>query len=124
MKEFSKLLNNKTLSSNRSVKEKEHENRVIDELIRAAVTVDRLNSGQNEGVLSLSIFSARLSLLLRNAGNELAYEVKKLSDRISALEGSQNGSEEHKEDETALDDKKKYLLEEAEKLGIKISVED
>jgi len=123
MKEFSKLLRIKTLSSNSSSKEKEHENRVIDELIRAAITVDRINAGQNEGVLSLSVFAARLSLLLRNAGNELAYEVKKLSDRVAVLEGESPVVEE-KDVDDQVELHKQYLLEEAKKLGIKISVED
>jgi hypothetical protein len=119
MREFSRLLNIKTLSINKTDKEKEHENRVIDELIRAAITVDRINPEQNEGVLSLSVFAARLSLLLRNAGNELAYEVQKLSDRVAVLEGSEPRKEEPREDPA-----KKYILEEAKKLGLKISIEE
>ncbi len=121
MKEFSKLLRIETLPVNSSSKEKEHESRVIDELIRAAVNVDRINVGQNEGVLSLSVFAARLSLLLRNAGNELAYKMKKLSDRITILE-NKNPEIEKVDNQAELH--KKYILEEAKKLGIKISVED
>ena len=118
MREFSRLLNIKTLPINKTDKEKEHEARVIDELIRAAITVDRINPEQSEGVLSLSVFAARLSLLLRNAGNELAYEVQKLSDRVAVLEGVEP------EGEPKEDPAKKYILEEAKKLGLKVSIED
>ena len=120
MREFSRLLNIKTLPVNKTDKEKEHESRIIDELIRAAITVDRINPEQSEGVLSLSVFAARLSLLLRNAGNELAYEVQKMNDRISVLEGS----EPEKEEEPKEDPARKYLLEEAKKLGLEISIKE
>jgi hypothetical protein len=134
MKEFNKLLSIKTLPINKSSKEKEHENRVIDELIRAAVTVDRINAGQNEGVISVSVFSVRLSLLLRNAGNELAHEVQRLNERISALEAGDKVTEENRavemleasrkeqerKDAAILDAKRDALIEEAKKIGLKL----
>lgn len=117
MREFNKLLNVKTLPTNKSSHDKDEEARIIQELIRAATTVDSINPGQQEGVLSLGVFATRLSLLLRDAGNELAYKVKQLEERISVLES--RGPVE-KADSPA----KEYILKEAEKLGLKISVED
>ena len=86
MREFGKLLNVKTLKINKTDKEKEREAIMIDNLIRAAIAVDNINPEEGEGVLSLSIYAVRLSLLLRDAGNELAYEHKKLKDRVVVLE--------------------------------------
>jgi hypothetical protein len=124
MREFGKLLNVKTLPSNKSDKEKEHESRIIDELIRAAITVDRINPEQQEGVLSLSVFAARLSLLLRDAGNKLAYEVQTLNNRLCVLEGEKPHVEEESEEEQRARKAKEYILKEAKKLGVKLSIEE
>lgn len=117
MREFNKLLNVKTLPINKSAQDKEEEAKIIHELIRAATAVDAINPSQQEGVLSLSVFATRLSLLLRDAGNKLAYEVQKLEERVSTLESQGITKEEN-------DHAKEYILREAEKLGLKISIED
>jgi hypothetical protein len=107
MKEFNGLLSSKTLPENKSVKEKEKENLLIKDLINIAKEINQYTSG--EGTLALVIFLIRQNLLLRDAGNRLAYEIKQLK----------NPKEEQIEDAN-----KKFLLEKAKEFGFKVSIED
>lgn len=119
MRGFSRLLNDSKLPENRSEREKQEETLIINELIRSAQTVERLEPG--EGMMSLCVFATRLSLSLRNAGNKLAHKNHLLERRIEQLE-KEAGVEPILEDPKAKE--KQLLLEQAEKLGLKINIED
>lgn len=85
MQEFNKLLKNRKLAENKSVKENEEEQGVVNQLAVAAIAVESLNPG--EGLLGVCILAVRQALALRDAGNALAYEVHQLKEKIAALEG-------------------------------------
>ncbi len=85
MQEFNKLLKNRKLAENRSIKENEEEQSAVNQLALAAVAVEGLNPG--EGLLGICILAVRQALVLRDAGNTLAYETYQLREKIVALEG-------------------------------------
>lgn len=91
MQDFNKLLKSRKLVENRSVKENEEEQDVVNRLAVAAVGVEALNPG--EGLLGICILAVRQALVLRDAGNALAYETFQLKERIATLEGRIDGIE-------------------------------
>lgn len=91
MQEFNKLLKSRKLVENRSVKENEEEQNVVNQLAVAAVGVEALNPG--EGLLGICILAVRQALVLRDAGNALAYETFQLKEKIATLEGRIDGIE-------------------------------
>jgi hypothetical protein len=91
MQEFNKLLKNRKLVENRSVKENENEQDVVNQLAVAAIGVEGLNPG--EGLLGICILAVRQALVLRDAGNTLAYETFQLKERITTLERRIDGIE-------------------------------
>jgi len=119
MRSFSRLLGDHTLTENKSEREKQEETLVINELIRSAQSVERLERG--EGMMSLCVFATRLSLSLRNANNTQLHKMSILEKRITQLEKAA-GIEPPKEDLKAKE--KQFLIEQAEKLGLKINIED
>lgn len=119
MRGFSRLLSDSKLAENRSERDKQEETLVINELIRSVQTVERLEPG--EGLMSLCVFSTRLSLSLRNVNNKLSHKNHLLEQRVSQLEKAA-GIEPPKEDPKAKE--KQFLIEQAEKLGLKINIED
>jgi hypothetical protein len=119
MRSFNRLLNDSKLPENRSEREKQEETLIINELIRSVQAIEKLQP--SEGVMSLCVFATRLSLSLRNAGNKLAHQNYLLEKRIEQLEKNA-GIEPPKEDPKARE--KQLILEQAEKLGIKINIED
>ena len=118
MKEFNQLLGQSVLSENKSTKEKEDEHIITASLASAAQAVDRFEPGK--GSLALSTFAVRQSLLLRDAGNKLAYEIDLLKQEIKELKQVKQipDPEEKPSDAT-----KKYILERAKELGVKVSIE-
>lgn len=119
MRKFNKLLSDTTLQENKSEKEKQQEVNVINELILATEKVEMLQP--KEGLMSLCVFATRLSLSLRNVNNLLSHKMYQLENRIEQLEKT-IGVDPPKEDPKARE--KKLLIEQAEKLGIKINIED
>lgn len=119
MRGFSRLLNDAKLAENRSEREKQEETLIINELIRSVQAVERLEPG--EGMMSLCVFATRLSLSLRNLNNKLSHKNHLLEQRVSQLEKAA-GIEPPKDDPKAKE--KQFLLEQAEKLGLKINIED
>jgi len=119
MRDFSKLLSDSKLLENRSEKEKQEETTIINKLISAVQEVERLEPG--EGTMSLCVFSTRLSLLLRNVNNKLSHKSFLLEKRVEQLEKA-IGVEPPKEDPKARE--KQFLIEQAEKLGLKINIEE
>ena len=113
MREFNHLLSRSVLPENRSIKDKEYEQKAISNLTMAAQSVDRFEPGK--GSLALSTFAVRQALLLRDAGNRLAYEIELLKDEVKQLKGKLIEPSE---------DDKKYILKRAEELGIKIAIEE
>jgi hypothetical protein len=121
MKEFNQLLGHSVLPENRSTKEKEHEQNVTSNLTAAAQAVDRFEPGK--GSLALSTFAVRQALLLRDAGNKLAYEVKMLREDMNQLKQPEQKVVARPAEEPS-DATKKYILERAKELGVKVSIED
>jgi hypothetical protein len=119
MRGFSRLLGDYTLSENKTERDKQEETLIVNELIRSSQAVERLERG--EGVMSLCVFATRLSLSLRNINNKNLYKMSLLEKRISQLEKAA-GVEPPKEDIKSKE--KQFLMEQAEKLGIKINIED
>jgi hypothetical protein len=118
MRGFSRLLGDLTLPENRSERGKQEETLIINELIRSVQAVEQLERG--EGLMSLCVFATRLSLSLRNTSNKLSHKIYILEKRIEQLEKA-TGIEFPKEDPKAKE--KQLLIEQAEKLGIKINIE-
>ena len=117
MKAFNKLLGDQTLPENKSLKDKQMEQSVVNRLATAAISVENLSPGQ--GLLGLSILAIRQALSLRNAGNLLAYKLHQVEEKIQLLEEkvvvlSKAAPE---------DAKKEYIKELAEKMGVKVSLE-
>lgn len=81
MKDFNKILSNSVLSENKSIKEKEDEQQIVDNLTEAAQVIDKYSGG--EGTLALCIYAIRQSLLLRDAGNRLAYEINEIKKSLN-----------------------------------------
>lgn len=79
MKKFNSFLSNSVLPENKSNNDKEEESLVITELSRLAQEIDRYCDG--EGALAIAVFAMRQSLLLRDAGNRLAYEIAELKEQ-------------------------------------------
>jgi len=91
MQEFNKLLKNRKLAENRSIKENEEEQNAVSQLALAVLGVESLNPG--EGMLGICILAVRQALTLRDAGNTLAYEIHQLKEKIVLLEGKINDIE-------------------------------
>jgi len=108
MKEFNNILSSKILPENKSLVEKERENNLIKEMVNLAKEIDYYATG--EGTLALVIFLIRQNILLRDAGNRLAYEIS-LFKNLSAPKDIEDAN-------------KKYIIEKAKELGIKISIEE
>lgn len=117
MKEFNQLLNNSVLPENRSIKEKEYEQKVTSNLTLAAQAVDRFEPGK--GSLALGTFAVRQALLLRDAGNRLAYEIELLKNEIKEMKTTVESPAEDPSEAT-----KNYILERAKELGVKVSIEE
>ena len=122
MKAFNKLLSVNVLSENRSVREKEEEQKVINELVLAALNVENLNAG--EGLLGMCVLAIRQGLSLRDAGNRLAYKVSQLEQEMEKLKKE---CELHSKSAAVKDPSeiaKRELLKRAEQLGLKLSFEE
>jgi hypothetical protein len=104
MRAFNSLLNISILPENKSQADLTNEQNVINKLIRDAMNVDSLSPG--EGMLGLCILALRQGLMLRDAGNKLAYEVHKLKTG------------------TNIDDTKEKMRKFAEQNGLKINFEE
>lgn len=89
IKNLNKLFSRKTLPENRSLFEQQEEQAAVDKIIRAAIAVEDFSD--REGILGLCVLSIRHNLLLRDAGNRLAYKVKMLQDKIEKLEKENEG---------------------------------
>lgn len=81
MKDFNRILANNVLTENKSIKDKEEEQQVIDDLTGSAQIIDKFSDG--EGTLALCIYAIRQSLLLRDAGNRLAYEINEIKKSLN-----------------------------------------
>lgn len=117
MKAFNSLLNDQTLPENKSSKDKNIEQSIVNRLASAALVVEGLSSGQ--GLLGLSILAIRQSLSLRDAGNYLAYKLSQVEEKLIALEDKVTNLFKSTSD----DSRKEYLKDLAEKMGFKISIE-
>jgi hypothetical protein len=84
MRDFNRLLGNRTLKENRTIKDNELEQSVVVNLAQSAKMVEQLDLG--EGILGLCILSLRQALTLRDAGNGLAYEIQKIKEKITNIE--------------------------------------
>ena len=116
MRAFNRLLNDQTLQENKSIKDKELEQSVVNRLASSAITVENLSPIQ--GLLGLCILSIRQALSLRDAGNFLAHKLHEAEERIAKLEIMIE-----KSNQTPDDAKKEYLKELAKEMGIKITLE-
>ena len=116
MRAFNRLLNDQTLQENKSIKDKELEQSVVNRLASSAITVENLSPIQ--GLLGLCILSIRQTLSLRDAGNFLAHKLHEAEERIAKLEIMVE-----KSNQTPDDTKKEYLKELAKEMGIKITLE-
>ena len=116
MQEFNRLLNIQVLSKNKSIKEKEEEQSVITHLVNAAMSLNEVSNG--EGVLGLCILALRQALSLRDAGNELAHKLEILDKKIKRIQKGDTAEDEEREKAKA------QLLEQAQKLGISISINE
>jgi len=92
MQVFNKLLKNRKLAENRSIKENEEEQSVVNQLAISALGVENLNPG--EGLLGICILAIRQALVLRDAGNVLAYELYQLKEKYTLLENKINTIED------------------------------
>lgn len=117
MKAFNKLLSVNVLSENRSVKDKEEEQLTINGLVKAALEVESLNSG--EGLLAMCVLAIRQGLSLRDAGNRLAYKVEQLQQEVEQLKKGSNLEVKDTSKEA-----KEEILKRAKELGVKISFEE
>jgi len=121
MKEFNQLLNQRVLPENRSVKDKENEQKITASLTMAAQAVDRLEPGK--GSLALSTFAVRQALLLRDAGNKLAYEIELLKNEIQELKNPKPSVIDRPSSGPS-EATKKFILDRAKELGVKVSIEE
>ena len=94
MKEFNSVLNDSTLKENKSVKQIQHEQGLVNSLAQSAASVNNFSPG--EGSIGLCVFALRQTLSLRDAGNTLAYQIQKLSNKIDSL-GHVDSEEEIKQ---------------------------
>ncbi len=83
MKEFNSLLNVKVLLQNKSQKDRDYEKAVISKMIKAAENLERYTP--SEGALAVCIFAVRQALILRDAGNELAYELENVKKDLEQI---------------------------------------
>jgi hypothetical protein len=102
MKEFNRLLSIRTLAENKSINEKDNEQSIVNKLAQAALSVEQLSP--KEGLLALCILAIRQSLSLRDAGNEMAYKISQLEEKIKTLESNPVNAEPIK-------DVKKQMME-------------
>lgn len=72
-KKFHELLGDKILDANKSTAVRNTEQSIINNLYKAAATLDNTNAG--EGVMSLAIIAIREMLKMRDRVNELEYEL-------------------------------------------------
>lgn len=93
IKEVNRLMNNRVLSENRSVKQNDEEKQIITNLVNAAIILEELSPG--EGLLGMATLAVRQGLSLRDAGNELAYELERTRKELFEL---QNTIDKLKED--------------------------
>jgi hypothetical protein len=112
MRAFNRLLNNSTLPENRSNKEKEQEQVIINQLVQSALEIEKFSLG--EGIIGLCVLAIRQGLSLRDAGNSLAYRVHKLEER-----GENINTEEVQKEEA-----KQKIGKLAKQLGINIIIKD
>ena len=92
MRKYNALLKNKTLGINKSQKDIIEEQKVIENLIKAALKVERYSP--QEGLMGLCVLCLRQGLKLRDAGNELAYELKKNKNEPEEKEKNKNKLQE------------------------------
>jgi len=91
IKEFNGLLNNRKLKRNKSAAESKVEQETINNLISTALKVE--DYSMNEGIVGLCVVAIRQALSLRDAGNEMAYQVGLLEARIKKLESKNEEKE-------------------------------
>lgn len=112
MKEFNKMLTTNILAENKSIKEQEREQSIINNMIKSALKVEHINQG--EGLLGLCVLAIRQGLSLRDAGNRLAYQIDQLRKEVEYLKTQKTKSTPTPED---------ILLEKAKELGLKVKFE-
>jgi hypothetical protein len=112
MRIFNKILNDSTLSENKSIKDREYEQSVVNKLAQSAMEVEKYSAGS--GLLGLCVLALRQAISLRDAGNSVAYRLFQLEEEIKK---SNNTGEADKAG-------KQYLEELAKKLGLEISIKE
>lgn len=85
MKNFNKILQTSILPENRTEQQKNEEVGAINYLLETATIVENYSSSK-EGVLGLGVFAVRQALILRDAGNRLAYKVQQLENKLKQIE--------------------------------------
>ena len=83
MKNFNRLLNDRTLPENKSMQDKENEQKTVNALATAALGIETLSPG--EGLLGMCVLAIRQSLSLRDAGNTLAYELHQVKQELAQV---------------------------------------
>ena len=112
MRTFNRLLNNSTLSENKSVSDKQQEQNIVNQLAQSALEIEKLSPG--EGIIGLCVLAVRQGLSLRDAGNVLSYRVHKLEGKMKSIDPEPDLSPE--------DEAKKKVSELAKKLGVDVQI--
>jgi hypothetical protein len=73
-KDFHELLGNKVLKVNKTTAASKQEKHIVDQVVKACVSLDRLNVG--EGVMALAVVALREHLKVRDRVNELEYKLE------------------------------------------------
>jgi hypothetical protein len=77
------VMKSKVLPENRSLEQERNEKLAVSRLVNAAINLDNLNPG--EGTLGMTTIAVRQGILLRDAGNLLAYELSAVKNEINEL---------------------------------------
>ncbi len=85
-KEFHRLVGKKVLDTNKSPEVKKAELAVVNDLVKAAQSLDNVNVG--EGILALASIAIREQLIVRDRVNQLEYELCKALKDISDLKAA------------------------------------
>jgi hypothetical protein len=83
MRSINKLMNERVLPENKSLREKEEETKAVTNLVDAAKLLENINPG--EGLLGMAILAIRQGFSLRDAGNQLASELRDLKFNLQDL---------------------------------------
>jgi hypothetical protein len=77
------VMSSSVLPENRSVEQEQSEKDAVHALCNAAIALERLNPG--EGLLGMATLAVRQGILLRDAGNRLAYGMKLMERELNGL---------------------------------------